>query len=79
MTTQTPSSRTDDLELLRLRLLEHAALFDAPGIYAAGVEDAIDAVLALPGSEGEDGPTTRPRNVDDPRMSAPWDRRPLVP
>lgn len=41
------------VERLRRRLLRQAELFDDPETYAAGVEDAIEAVIHLDEPEGE--------------------------
>lgn len=46
MTTELPPARIE-VERLRRRLLRQAQLFDEPGIYAAGVDDAIDALLEI--------------------------------
>lgn len=37
----------DQVEELRRRLLSQAQFFDDPAAYAAGIEDAIDAVIRL--------------------------------
>lgn len=43
--------QADEVERLRRRLLRDASLFDDPSSYAAGVQDAIDAVVALDRAE----------------------------
>lgn len=50
MTTEQPPPRIE-VERLRRRLLRQAQLFDEPGTYAAGVDDAIDAVIDLEGDD----------------------------
>lgn len=56
METQRESERPARLEVerLRRRLLRQAQLFDEPGTYAAGVDDAIDAVIHLDEARDED-------------------------
>lgn len=53
MTTQLPPPRIQ-VERLRRRLLRQAQLFDDPSTYAAGVEDAIDAVIELDEPDRDD-------------------------
>lgn len=38
---------SDGLDVVRDRLMEQSGLFDSPGSYEAGVEDALQAVAAL--------------------------------
>ena len=51
MTNELPPPRIE-VERLRRRLLRQAQLFDEPGSYAAGVDDALDALIGL--DEDED-------------------------
>lgn len=53
MSTDLPPPRIE-VERLRRRLLRQAMLFDEPGTYAAGVDDAIDAVIELEDVEQDD-------------------------
>lgn len=53
MTTDVPPPRIE-VERLRRRLLRQAQLFDDPGTYAAGVDDAIDAVIELDGDDRDE-------------------------
>lgn len=52
MTTEVPPPRIE-VERLRRRLLRQAALFDEPEAYAAGVDDAIDALVHLDADRDE--------------------------
>jgi hypothetical protein len=45
-----PADRAE-VEELRRRLLSQAPCFDDPAAYAAGIEDALDAVIGLEESE----------------------------
>lgn len=51
MTSELPPPRIE-VERLRRRLLRQAELFDEPEAYAAGVDDALDALIEL--DEDED-------------------------
>lgn len=42
-----------EVERLRRRLLRQAQLFDEPGSYAAGVDDALDALIELDAGHDE--------------------------
>jgi hypothetical protein len=53
----------EDLARIRLRLLREATLFEDPQAYAAGVEDAIGALLVEAGHEAETPPAVVARAI----------------